>query len=65
MAAMEHIDRVVGQFTEEIGRAVAAVRSEVTSERAAALKELSQLQLAAQQVTSHTPSHSFRDGSHS
>ena len=35
---MEHVDRVVAAFLEDIGRAVASVRAEVASERDASLQ---------------------------
>ena len=38
VAAMEHVDRVVSIFLEDIGRAVAAVRAEVAAEREASLR---------------------------
>ena len=38
VAAMEHVDRVVAAFLEDIGRAVASVRAEVASERDASLQ---------------------------
>ena len=38
VAAMEHVDRVVSNFLEDIGRAVAAVRHEVAAEREASLR---------------------------
>jgi hypothetical protein len=38
VAAMEHVDRVVSIFLEDLGRAVAAVRAEVAAEREASLR---------------------------
>jgi hypothetical protein len=38
VAAMEHVDRVVSIFLEDIGRAVASVRAEVAAEREASLR---------------------------
>ena len=38
VAAMEHVDRVVSIFLEDIGRAIAAVRAEVAAEREASLR---------------------------
>ena len=40
VAAMEGVDRVVGAFVEDIGRAVAKVRQEVAGEREASIAEL-------------------------
>ncbi len=38
VAAMEHVDRVVSIFLEDLGRAVAVVRAEVAAEREASLR---------------------------
>jgi len=42
VAAMEHVDRVVAAFLEDIGRAVASVRAEVASERDASIQAVDQ-----------------------
>ena len=44
VAAMEHVDRVVGAFLEDVGRAVAQVRAEVTAERDGALSVVTRAQ---------------------
>ena len=41
MTAMEHVDRVVGAFLEDMGKAVAQVRAEVAAERDEALTMVS------------------------
>ena len=40
VAAMEHVDRVVNAFVEDIGRAVAQVRAEVAAERDVSLETI-------------------------
>ena len=49
VSAMEAVDRVVGAFVEDIGRAVAKVRQEVAAERELSLGELEAARLAVAQ----------------
>ena len=44
VAAMEHVDRVVNAFVEDIGRAVAQVRAEVAAERDVSLSSIARAQ---------------------
>ena len=44
VSAMEHVDRVVAAFREDVGRAVAQVRAEVAAERDGALSLVAQAQ---------------------
>lgn len=44
VSAMEHVDRVVAAFLEDVGRAVAQVRAEVAAERDGALSLVTQAQ---------------------
>ena len=37
VAAMEHLDRIVGAFADDMGRAVAQIRSEINAEREMAM----------------------------
>ena len=44
VAAMEHVDRVVNAFVEDVGRAVAQVRAEVAAERDVSLSAIARVQ---------------------
>jgi hypothetical protein len=57
VAAMEHVDRVVNAFSEDIGRAVANIRAEVASERDAALSQIA----AARRDVAHEHERLHRD----
>ena len=61
VAAMEHVDRVVNAFVEDIGRAVAQVRAEVAAERDVSLSAITraQSQLEDAYQTLHTEKADF------
>ena len=46
VAAMEHLDRIVGAFADDMGRSVAQIRSEINAEREMAMLEVAQTQSA-------------------
>ena len=48
VAAMEHLDRIVGAFADDMGRSVAQIRSEINAEREMAMLEVAQTQSAVE-----------------